>query len=85
MFKKFQTLINNLMENMNTAGAGGVFGSPQAGAEITNPTSINPAGGYSSDIKASMAIAQPNKKAKKKKTPKSKFPIIRRNLPKKDL
>jgi hypothetical protein len=85
MFKKFQTLIDTVMENVNAAGAGGVFGSPQAGAEITNPTSINPAGGYSSDIKTSMAVAQPNKRAKKKKTPKSKFPIIRRNLPKKDL
>jgi hypothetical protein len=85
MFKKFQTLINSIMENMNvdgmnSAGSGGVFGSPQTGAEITNPTSINPAGGYSSDIRTSMAIAQPNKKSKKKKHKKTILYTTRRNI-----
>lgn len=80
MFKKFQTLINSIMENMNAAGAGGVFGSPEIGSEITNPTSINPDGGYSSDVKTSMAIAQPNKKSKKKKKKKTILYTARRNI-----
>lgn len=83
MFKKFQTLINSILEN--TAGSGGVFGSPQAGAEITNPTSINPSGGFSSDVKVSMAIAQPNKKSKKKKSKKGVLYTTRRNLNHKSL
>jgi hypothetical protein len=80
MFKKFQTLINSILENANVSGSGGTFGTPQLGSEITNPTSLNPAGGYSSDVKTSMAIAQPNKKYKKKKTKKTILYTARRNL-----
>jgi len=29
MFNKFQALINNIMENVNAAGSGGAFGTPQ--------------------------------------------------------
>jgi hypothetical protein len=86
MFNKFQQLINSILENMNVAGSGGTFGSPQIGSEITNPTSINPAGGYSSDVKTSMAIAQPNKKSKKrKKSKKSVLYVARRPLNPKSL
>lgn len=85
MINKFQTLVKNILEN-NAAGAGGVFGSPEAGFEISNPTSINPDKGYTDNIKAAMATSQPNKPAKKKKKKKkSVLYIARRPLNKKDL
>lgn len=85
MINKFQILVKNILEN-NTAGAGGVFGSPEAGFEISNPTSINPDKGYTDNIKAAMATSQPNKPAKKKKKKKKGvLYITRRTLHKKDL
>jgi len=29
MYNKFQALVNTILENMNVAGAGGAFGTPQ--------------------------------------------------------
>lgn len=85
MINKFQTLVKNILEN-NTAGAGGVFGSPEAGFEISNPTSINPDKGYTDNIKAAMATAMPNTPAKKKKKKrKGVLYVTRRPLHKKDL
>lgn len=76
MFNKFQTLISNVLENTSAM----VFGTPSAGAEISNPTSINPQNGFTDNIKAAMSTALPNKKTKKKK--KKFFPkVIRRSKP----
>jgi hypothetical protein len=85
MINKFQTLVKNILEN-NTAGAGGVFGAPEVGFEISNPTSSNPDKGYTDNIKAAMATAQPNivsKKKKKKK--KGVLYVTRRPLHRKEL
>lgn len=85
MIDKFQTLVKNILEN-NTAGAGGVFGSPEAGFEIGNPTSVNPSKGYTDNIKAAMATALPNTPTKKKKKKKKGvLYVARRPLNKKDL
>lgn len=85
MISKFQTLVTSILEN-NTAGAGGAFGSPEAGFEISNPTSINPDKGYTDNIKAAMATALPNTPAKKKKKKKKDvLYVARRPLNKKDL
>lgn len=76
MFNKFQTLISNVLENTSAI----VFGTPAAGAEISNPTSINPQGGFTDNIKAAMSTALPNKKPKKKKK-KVFSKVIRRTPP----
>lgn len=76
MFKKFQQLFDNIMEDMNAAGfPGGVFGDGP-GNVTTDP-----------NIYAAMSIAgKPSvkgpKKGKKSKKNSKKFPIIRRNLQK---
>lgn len=76
MFKKFQQLFDNIMEDMNAAGfPGGVFGDGP-GNVTTDP-----------NIYAAMSIAgKPSvkgpKKRKKSKKNSKKFPIIRRNLQK---
>lgn len=80
MFNKFQTLISSILENSSATA----FGTPAIGAEISNPTSINPDKGYTDNIKGAMATALPNKSSKKKKkNQKSKvFPkITKRNFP----
>jgi hypothetical protein len=76
MFNKFQTLIKNILENTSATA----FGTPSAGAEISNPTSINPNSGFTDNIKAAMSTALPNKKTKRKK---KKFfaKVIRRPKP----
>jgi len=40
MASRFQQLIDNIMENMNAAGAGGVFGTPQQ-AVYNPPSNVN--------------------------------------------
>jgi hypothetical protein len=85
MFNKFQQLVSGLLKEMNVSGAGGSFGAPEAGFEISNPTSLNPDKGYTDNIKAAMSTAQPNKKSKKKKQPKGVLYTTRRTLNKKDL
>ncbi len=77
MFNKFQTLISNILENSSATA----FGTPAIGAEISNPTSINPIGGYTDNIKGAMATALPNKKTKKKKKKKFFPKVIRRPKP----
>lgn len=37
MFKKFQALFSNIIENVNAAGSGGAFGTPQQA--VYNPAS----------------------------------------------
>jgi hypothetical protein len=81
MFNKFQQTIIKILEN-NSVGS--VLGQSVIGAEISNPTSINPDNGYTDNIKGALATALPNKLSKKKKkNQKSKvFPkILKRNLP----
>lgn len=71
---KFQQLVQKLLnenEAGNVAGSGGVFGIA---------TDFNDV-----DTKYLMATAIPNKKSKKFKGKKKKFPIIRRTLPSKTL
>ena len=85
MFYKFQQLVNGLLKEMNISGAGGAFGAPEAGFEISNPTSLNPDKGYTDNIKAAMSTAQPNKIPKKKKYKKGILYTTRRPLNKKDL
>jgi len=75
MFNKFQTLISNILENSSATA----FGGPVAGAEISNPTSINPVAGYTDNIKGAMATALPNKQSKKKKKKKFFPKVIRRS------
>jgi len=81
MNNKYQELVKKLLENNNV---GDVLGQSAIGAEISNPTSINPDKGYTDNIKGAMATALSNKSYKKKKrNQKSKvFPkIVTRNFP----
>lgn len=79
MTKKFQQLINNILENLNLAGAGGVFGSanvygdPEA-FDNENTRNVMAVAGKSS-------VSGPSKKRKKVK--KKKPPVIRRTFPEK--
>ena len=89
MTNNFQILISKILESINedvtgnAAGSGGVFGSPQASSEITNPTSINPDNAYTGNVKAAMCLSSLTSPKKKKK--KSKIKIIKRNFPKNTL
>jgi hypothetical protein len=87
MFKKFQILVNTILENMNSAGAGGAFGTPQQ-ASYNPPANVNSGdsiatgdgrnifGGY-------LPLETKNKKKSKKK---NKKPLmIRRKLSRKDM
>ena len=87
MFKKFQALVINILENMNAAGAGGAFGTPQQAA-YNPPTNVNSGdsiatgdgrnifGGY-------LPLETKNKKKSKKRNKKPL--IIRRKLSRKDM
>lgn len=68
MFNKFQTLINTLLSEDNTAGIGGAFGTPDPTNNIVT----------TGDIKTSMAVALPNKKSKLSKKRQKGRDIIRR-------
>ena len=76
MISKFQILFSNLIktlkEDVSTTSA---FGTPQAGYEISNPTSINPNKGYTDNIMAAMSVTSKRKKPK----------MIRRKLLRKSL
>jgi hypothetical protein len=70
----FQLLIEQVLENMNTAGAGGVFGVANV---YGNPEAFEQESTYKT-----MAIAGKNVTKKgKKKVKKKKTPIIRRTFP----
>ena len=84
MFKKFQLLINNILES-NSAGEGGSLGTP--GTPIYNPPNDIQSGdkyatGDNRNIFGGVFSKETTKKSKNKK---KKPLIIRRNLPKKDL
>lgn len=86
MFNKFQATINNILENINAAGAGGAFGTPSAENIIPNPTTGK---GYSDNVYAAMSTAIPKTpKGKSKGKGRKKKPVLyiaRRKLPKNDL
>ena len=67
MFNKFQLLVNNILENMNSVGDTLMSGGEATGNVVTDP-----------DVKMAMAIAGTPKK--KKKNRKKNIKIIRRNL-----
>ena len=46
MFKNFQALFNTILENINAAGAGGAFGTPQQA--VYNPA--DPVSGNTNNI-----------------------------------
>jgi hypothetical protein len=77
MNNKFQILFSNLIENLKEdVSTTSAFGTPQAGYEISNPTSINPNKGYTDNIMAAMSVT-----STKRKKPK----MIRRKLQRKTL
>ena len=87
MFKKFQQIIDNILES-NTAGEGGAFGTPNI--PIYNPpddiqSSDTYAKNDSRNIFGGVFTEKPKKgkKGKRKNKKKSNTPsVIRRNLPK---
>ena len=86
MNNNFQVLVTQILEN-NSAGMGGVFGTPQTPV-YNAPSDINSADTVASgDARAVMGGVYPledkkGKKSKKGKKTKSKKPlVIRRNLP----
>lgn len=88
MFKKFQLLINNILES-NSAGEGGALGTPET--PIYNPPNDIQSGdkystGDNRNIFGGVFSKKTTKKSSKKSKNKKKKPlIIKRNLPKKDL
>lgn len=81
MTPKFQQIINNILENMNAAGAGGVFGAPQA-AIYNPPNATSTTDSYApGDAKNLFGdVEKPKDKKKMKKWKKKMFPVMRRNL-----
>ena len=79
MLNKFQSLVEQLLEN-NTAGSGGALGTPQQ--PIYNPpTNISSGDTYAQgDARIVMGGVFPLETKKKKKKKKKKPLIIRRNL-----
>lgn len=76
MSTKFQQLLDQIYENLNSAGAGGSFG----------PTNVygNPEEFDKQDTKAAMSVAGSTiSKNKRKKLKSKKIPIIKRRLPEK--
>jgi len=87
MYNKFQILFNTILENMNTAGTGGAFGSPeQAVYDPTNPVSGNTyAPNDGRNIFGGVLPAKSSKKRKKISKKKVKPLVIRRTLQRKAL
>lgn len=85
MLNKFQTLVQELLEN-NAAGAGGAFGTPQQ-AVYNPPTDISTKDSLATgDARNVMAGIFPLQKRKGKKKSKTKKPlVIKRNLQRKAL
>lgn len=69
----FQQLIEEVLENMNAAGVGGVFGSSNV---YGDPVAFDKESTYKT-----MSIAGKSVVGKKKKVKKKKTPIIRRTFP----
>lgn len=89
MFKKFQQLVNNILES-NFAGEGGAFGTP-ATPIFNPPDNVQSSDTYqpnnAMNIFGGVLKAKSSKKSKKNKRSKNKnLPlVIKRTLPKKDL
>jgi hypothetical protein len=86
MYNKFQTVFNNILENINAAGSGGAFGTPQQAVyDPANPVSGNTyAPNDGRNIFGGVLPAKGKKKNKKisKKIGKKKIKplVIRRTL-----
>ena len=90
MLNKFQVLVNTILENMNAAGAGGSFGTPQQPVySPDNPVSGNTyAPNDNRNVTGAFFPAKGTKRKKNgKKIGKKKIKplIIRRTLPSKAL
>ena len=85
MFKKFQALVINILENMNSAGAGGALGTPQEPV-YNPPNNVNSSDSLArNDARNIYGGMFPSKKSKKRKSKNKKPLVIRRNLPRKDM
>lgn len=87
MLNKFQVLVKTILENMNAAGDGGAFGTPQQAVyDPANPVSGNTyAPNDNRNVTGAFFPAKGTKKGKKKSKKKVKPLVIRRNLPKNTL
>jgi hypothetical protein len=85
MFDKFQGLIKTILENVNSSGAGGCFGTPQQGV-YNPPTNINSTDSFASGDGRNIfsgVFNKPKHKGKKRKKGKKvgNTPlVIKRNL-----
>jgi hypothetical protein len=82
MYNKFQVLVNSILENMNVAGAGGAFGTPQQAVySPANPVSGDTyAQNDARNIFGAALPAKGKKRGKKNKKKKVKPLVIRRTL-----
>jgi hypothetical protein len=87
MLNKFQVLVKTILENMNAAGAGGAFGTPQQPVySPDNPVSGNTyAPNDNRNVTGAYFPAKGTKKGTKKGKNKVKPLVIRRTLPKNTL
>lgn len=87
MYNKFQALFNNILENINAAGAGGSFGTPQQAVyDPANPVSGDTYVPNDSRNIFGGVLPAKSKKGKKKNNKKKNKPlVIRRNLQRKAL
>lgn len=87
MYNKFQILFNTILENMNAAGAGGAFGTPQQAVfDPANPISGNTyAPNDGRNLFGGVLPAKSKKRNKKNKKKKVKPLVIRRTLQRKAL
>jgi hypothetical protein len=83
MLNNFQALVNNILENMNAAGAGGSLGTPQE--PVYNPPSNVNNSDSMARGDARYVYGGFSKKGKNKSKKKNKSLIIRRNLQRKAL
>ena len=87
MFKNFQALFNTILENINAAGAGGAFGTPQQAVyNPADPVSGNTyAPNDNRNIFGGVLPAKGKKRSKKNSKKKVNPLVIRRNLQRKVL
>lgn len=85
MFKKFQALVTNILENMNMASSGGSLGTP-AQPVYNPPSNVQSGDSIAPNDARNIYGGVFKQKSSKKKKKNNKSPlIIRRNLPRKDL
>jgi hypothetical protein len=87
MLNKFQVLVKTILENINAAGAGGAFGTPQQAVyDPANPVSGNTYAPNDNRNVTGAFFPAKGKKGKRKNNKKKVKPlVIRRNLPKNTL